>query len=45
VDDDVFQDPQVAPVREVFTSGRNDPRGRRRAKSIEEAEAVNSSNL
>jgi lactoylglutathione lyase len=45
VDAAVFADPQVAPEREVFTSGRNDPRGRRRAKSIEEAESVNSSNL
>jgi catechol 2,3-dioxygenase-like lactoylglutathione lyase family enzyme len=43
VDADVFSDPQVAPEREVFTSGRNDPRGRRRAKTFAEAEAVNSS--
>lgn len=44
VDADVFADPQVAPEREVFKSGRNDPRGRKRAKTMAEADAVNSSN-
>jgi len=43
VDADVFRDPQVAPQREVFTSGRNDPRGRKRAKTMAEADAVNAS--
>ena len=43
VDAEVFADPQVASEPEVFVSGRNDPRGRKRAKTIEEADAVNSS--
>ncbi len=41
VDAEVFADPQVEPERGVFVSGRNDPRGRRRAKTFAEAEAVN----
>jgi len=43
VDADVFADPQVEPERGVFVSGRNDPRGRRRAASFAEADAVNAS--
>jgi catechol 2,3-dioxygenase-like lactoylglutathione lyase family enzyme len=43
VDADVFADPQVEPERGVFVSGRNDPRGRRRATTFAEAEAVNAS--
>jgi lactoylglutathione lyase len=43
VDADIFDDSHlVERERGIFMSGRNDPRGRRRAKSVEEAEAVNS---
>lgn len=42
VDAGVFADPQVEPERGIYVSGRNDPRGRRRAKTVEEASAVNS---
>lgn len=41
IDADVFADPQVAPTPEVFTSGRNEPRGRRRAQRWEDADPVN----
>jgi catechol 2,3-dioxygenase-like lactoylglutathione lyase family enzyme len=42
VDVSVFADPQVEPERGIYVSGRNDPRGRRRAKTFAEASAVNS---
>ena len=44
VDPSIFTDTaHVEPERGIFTSGRNDPRGRKRAKTLEEAEAVNAS--
>lgn len=43
IDAAIFADPQVEPERGIYVSGRNDPRGRRRAKTVAEASAVNSS--
>jgi lactoylglutathione lyase len=41
IDPEIFKDPQVEPKRGVYTSGRNDYRGRKRAQSFAEAESVN----
>jgi catechol 2,3-dioxygenase-like lactoylglutathione lyase family enzyme len=41
IDPMVFADAQVEPGKSVYVSGRNDPRGRKRAKTDEEADAVN----
>lgn len=42
IDMAIFADTALLePERGVFTSGRNDPRGRKRAKTLEEADAVN----
>jgi|GEM_PF-210781 len=43
VDATVFADADVEPERGMYVSGRNDPRGRKRAATLAEAAAVNSS--
>jgi lactoylglutathione lyase len=41
VDAALFQDELVEPERGIFKSGRNDPRGRKRAASLDDAAAIN----
>jgi lactoylglutathione lyase len=41
LEDDLFADSKTIPGQTVYASGRNDPRGRLRAKNVAEADAVN----
>ncbi len=43
VDASVFADADVEPERGMYISGRNDPRGRKRAATLAEAASINSS--